>query len=1818
MKRNLLKVLVIVFTIISIVSCKSTTSKDVSKLDGIEQYIKGYTTGVISSRESIRIILNNDTQEKEGSELRRGILSFEPKVKGKAYWLNSHEIEFVPESEFINGVDYVAKLKLSEIITVSKDFKSFVFPFTVIKQSLSIHEDGLKQYSDGKHMKYIAKLVSADYLSKEKVENILKVENAKDLNWSHSVDGRTHTFVIDSILKTGASQFINIEWDGSAYNIKDRGNKKIEIPAKGEFFVIDVLPVKSNNKQFKIVFSDAIDAEQDLRGLIRLESYSNLRFNVSSNEVIIYTNNTLTRERVLHINSGIKSVTGEVIKESQKITVMFEEIKPAVKFIGKGVITPSDKGFIVPFAAVSVKSVDLRVIKIYSNNIHQFLQDNRFDRSNNLKKVGRLVLQKNINLDDGVRDLKKWNDYRLNLADLMEVDKSAIYRLELKFRIENAIYKGIDSNVEETIERAQDWDNPGWYSDYYYPNGYNWRDRENPSTISYYNSSHFASKNVFASNLGVIAKRGSDKSMLVYVSELTTTNSVDGAVVEAYTYQNQLISTAKTDNQGFAELQLANKPFLITVSKNDDKAYLRVDDGSSLSISNFDVSGERIQKGLKGYIYGERGVWRPGDNIHVSFILEDKQNTLPSNHPIIAKLYNSRGQLVKKLVQKTTDKCINSFLFVTDKDAPTGNWRVEIQIGGATFSKRLKVETIKPNRLKINMSIKGDIIKTGTDSKLNIKSAWLHGAKAPNLKVDVKMDLSTKRTTFKGYSNYRFDDYAKNFWFDERQIFNGKTNEKGELNVNIPKKRLKNASGLLKASFVTRIFEKSGDFSISGKSFTFSPFSSYVGMQLPSKESDWYKTNKNYKLDVVSISENGDKLNRNLTVELFKVGWRWWWDSNDRDLASYVNRRYNKNVTTKYVKTINGKGHVNISASKYGRYYLKVTDKHSGHSCGQTLYFSEWGGFDVSNLPGGASILALSLEKSSYKVGEDIVVNIPSSKTGKALVSIESGIKVIDKFIINTEDKRTQFRFKATEDMSPNVYVNVSLIQEHQNTDNDHPMRLYGVIPVKVENPKTIITPIVNQANELRPDKEFSVSVSEKDGREMSYTIAVVDEGLLDITSYNTPNPHSVFYARESLGVKTWDMYDYVLGAYGARLENAFAIGGDAALKGKNKKRTNRFKPVVLFKGPFKLKKGETVKHSFMMPNYIGAVRTMVIAADNGAYGSASVRSEVKKPLMLLATLPRVLNPVDKIKLPVTLFVMDKKIKDVDVDINISDNLKIVGNSKQTVHFNSTGEKIAEFELEVTDKIGKGVIGIHAGANGEKASFETDIDIRVPNPPITNISEQFVEEGESKIIDIKNIGIEGTNSAMMELSVLPAINLSKRLSYLIDYPHGCLEQTVSGAFPQLFLSKLTNLTAEQKRETMDNINACISRLMSFQTVDGGFTYWSGGRYINEWANVYAGHFLITAEKEGYSVPATMKRKWLRFQKTMANNWNDYSKYYNSELVQAYRLYVLALAGEENIGAMNRMREKENTPHIAIWRLASAYAVAGRTKVADKLINNLSINIADYKEWGNTFGSSLRDKSMILESLILMGKKADAFKLVMDVSKRLGSNEWLSTQTIAYSLCSICNYADEYNKGESYIKCNYIINGNKNSVLSKVSVLTTVIDINSLKLANIKIENIGENSLFVRVINKGIPLKYEETHASDKLKMTIVYRDSNGKIINPENIKQGTDFVAEINVRNSSYSDNYENLALTCMFPTGWEIANTRLFDGKQTNKANYIDIRDDRVNFYFSLRNKKSTYFKVNLNASYKGEYYMPAITCEAMYDNDIRAVVAGKKVIVQ
>ena len=1526
--------------------------------------------------------------------------------------------------------------------------------------------------------------------------------------------------------------------------------------------------------------------------------------------------------KVVEIFQGIKNIYGDELQTNYTRNIDFDPINPAVKFLKNGTILPSSNDMRVNFEAANLKKIDVKIYKIYKNNILQFLQDNEINGNQNLKKVSQPVSKTTIELKQNeLLDYAKWNTYALDLTKIVQTEPGAIYRVELSFKKSYSLYKCSGENETVTQEEDEVEEDDVNYSgnsyDYYYEEDYEWRQSQDPCTDYYYYNTKVAT-NILATDLGVIAKRGNNKSVSIAVSDIVSTDPVSGARVDLYNYQQQKLATGATNSDGMVSFDLKKFAYFAVVTQGKNTTYVKLDDELSLSLSNFDVSGETLQKGLKGYIYGERGVWRPGDSIHLAFILNDNANKIPENHPIKFRLNDPTGKTVYQSL--TRSNVLNHYKFgaVTQASAITGNWEAVVSVGGASFYKSVKVETIKPNRLKIRNSFNQSIMSASRTNANVIKVTWMHGAVAKDLKTEVQAKFSQQATTFKGYESFVFDDPTRSFSTEEVNIYSGKINAQGQASFSIDPNLQGQAPGMLNAAFITKVYEQGGDVSTDVSAVKYSPYATYVGIKTP--EANKYgllETGKNNRYEFVTLNENGQpKSVRGLQVRVYKIDSRWWWDESSDNLSNYNTSTSTTAYKTYVINTdASGKGDVvfSVPEDEWGRYLVRAIDPNDGHATGNTVFldYPYWSERSKNTDGKEATMLRFSTDKKEYNVGETAKIFFPSSAGGRALISIENGSRVVKSFWHKTTEGETQVDLDITGAMAPNVYVNITMLRPHASTKNDAPIRMYGIVPISVVDKATLLKPKIVMPEVMRPETTVNVKVSEENGVAMTYTLAVVDEGLLDLTRFKTPNAWDSFYAREALGVRTWDIYDNVIGAYGGRVNQIFSIGGDVDKGAASAKKANRFKPVVRYYGPFKLGSGDSQTHAIKLPKYIGSVKTMVVAAnaDKGAYGMAEKVTAVKSPLMVLASLPRKMSPSEKVTLPVTLFATEQHIKYVTVQVKTNNKVRLLGSAVQKVQFASPDEKMAYFDLSVGSTTGIGTIQVIATSGKEKSVYEVEVDVTNPNPVTSLTTDDLLAGNTQKALTWKSFGVAGSNKAMIEISSIPTIDFGRRLEYLIQYPHGCVEQTTSSVFPQLYLADVVDLEEAKKQAIQKNVTKGMERLTSFQLPNGGMSYWQGNTTADDWGTSYAGHFMMEAEQKGYALPLNFKSKWIGYQQKIAKHWRMDTDY-NTDLNQAYRLYTLALAGAPDLASMNRLRETKGIGNETKLRLASAYALVKQSTVAMSLLRQTNINDTQRGYFYN-YGSEDRNRAMTLESLVLLGQKQKAFGTAVTLAKSLSSANWMSTQTTAYALYAMAKFA-KFNGGKGIeVQLN---NGGKVIKISSSKAIAQRTLVTQGGVGKVILKNAKNNTLFVRIINSGILPVGQEKVASNNVTASVIFKDRKGAVVNVSKIAQGTELIAEVVLRNTK-NEFVPNIALTQILPSGFEIVNTRFTDfGNATeNNADYIDIRDDRANYYFGLKSGETRVFKMLLNASYLGTYYLPGVQCEAMYDNSFMARSKGQ-----
>ena len=1856
--------LILLTVIAGFSSCKSN-QKDIIPSAEYAPYVNAYTGGVISQNSTIRIELTQDQPMVDlNQELKDNPFSFSPSLKGKTYWVSNNTIEFVPEEGTLKpGAFYEGTFHLGDFVDVDKKLEEFNFSFRVQERNFSIHTDPITvTATQPDQVTVMGEIRFSDVVKKEEVEKMLTAGSEKNKSYPIEITQTDHptryAFSISQITREAEDYQLEITAKGNPAGIDRTQNESILIPAKNSFRFLSAVRIDQPENGIEIIFSDPVSNTQDLKGLIDVPEVSSSIFQIKENKVFVYFEAGKQNKLTLNIHEGIRNSQDKPLGTSHSISFSELNLKPQVEMATSAAILPDSKSLIIPFRAVNLYAVDLSVIRIFENNVLMFMQNNSLSSANELRRSGRLVYKKTLWLaKDSSKDVHRWEDYSIDLAGLIHQEPGAIYRVILSFRQEYSAYPcGGSENKEmqfadnkssdnltkvsgETLSEDDEavWDTP---ETYYYYNGsvpmdwsqYRWTERDNPCHPSYYmNSDRIAACNIFASNLGMIVKCNSLNKLWIAVNNILDTKPVAKAQVTIYNFQLQPIGKGETNGEGLVEITPKGVPFIAVAEADKQKAYVRVVDGEEQSVSRFDVGGKDIQKGLKGFVYGERGVWRPGDTLHISFMLEDREKRIPDKHPVALEIYNPRGQFYTKMISTQGTNGFYTFAVPTRADDPTGLWNAYVKVGGTAFHKGLRIETIKPNRLKITLALPTILQASSKDVYAPLTSSWLTGATASRLKTKVEMSLSKVNTQFKNYGQYLFNNPATDFTTVRADVFNGVLDGEGRAGVNIQLPVATGAPGMLNATLTTRVFEPGGDASIYSQTVPFSPFTSYVGINLNQPKGKYIETDKDHVFDIVTVNDQGQPVNRsNLEYKIYRISWSWWWENGEESFGTYINNSSITPVASGNLQTTGGKTSFKfrINYPDWGRYLVYVKDRESGHATGGTVYIDwpDWRGRSNKTDPSGIKMLAFSLDKDSYEIGETATAIIPAAAGGRALVSLENGSTVLQQQWLEVSDQGdTKLTFKITPEMAPNVYLHISLLQPHAQTVNDLPIRMYGIAPVFVTNRQTILQPQIKMPEVLRPETDFNVTVSEKSGKPMTYTLAIVDDGLLDLTNFKTPDPWNEFYAREALGIRTWDMYDDVLGASGGRYSSLFSTGGDASLKPADAK-ANRFKPVVKFIGPFYLAKGKQQTHTLKLPMYVGSVRAMVVAGQDGAYGNAEKTAFVRTPLMLLSTLPRVLSTQEEITVPVNVFAMENQVKNVTVSLEASGaGVQITGNRQQSLTFDQPGDQLAYFTLKTGSKTGKATIHLTASGNGQQTKETIEIEVRNPNPVVTLRNSQWIEAGQEAELSYTLAGSSSANNQVqLEVSRIPSVDISRRFDFLYNYQHHCTEQLTSKALPLLFVSQFKAVDEQEAEKIKANVQEAIRQIYARQLPNGGFVYWPGNAVADEWITSYTGMFLTLAQEKGYAVHPNVLNKWKRFQRAAAQNWRMPQEASNwqiwqSELQQAFRLYTLALAGAPEYGAMNRMKEQPGLSIQAKWRLAAAYALTGKMKSAGELVYNAETTVIPYSSMNLIYGSSDRDEAMILETLILMKRDRDALQQAKKVSQNLAQENWFSTQSTAFALMAMGRLAEQLS-GTLDFTWNW--NGKQQPAVKSAKAVFEKEIATSPKSGTVSVKNQGKGALSVDLITRTQLLNDTLPAIADNIRLDVKYTDMAGSPISVEDIRQGTDFMSAVTLSNISGTSDYSNLALTHIIPSGWEIYNERMIvpeaSSSNSNEANtpessadkytYKDIRDDRVLTYFDLRRGESKTFTVRLQATYAGNFILPAIQCEAMYDAAVQA----------
>ncbi|AFM05607.1 large extracellular alpha-helical protein [Bernardetia litoralis DSM 6794] len=1738
-------------------------------------------------------------------------LDINPKVKGKFKWTSPTMLIFSPDEGFSPNTKYQVKLTQNLIaeltqkkVQVDKE-KTFEFhtPYldlstaqaywstdangspelllnllfnydinpSALNSLLSISTLGKSETGNGTAANYSLK-------SNEAGKNIRLVVKPTTSN-SKELAGKTISIKIKEGLKM-------TKGDGTAPQM----SFKTDIPDPQIFEITQVSSYKMTGKTIVSVLTNqsVMQNEAQIKDLISVTPQLRTEIEKTDAGFLIKADFKDETNYQLTINQDLKGVFGRKLTAEYQHVLLFGGAQKTISFVdGKASYLTSKGERNVGINIYGFEKVELEVYKIYENNIQHFLREivGLYDYSdmdsyfygNDEKNYGDVILKKEMKITDFK---KAGSSYAIDMREIVATDNSSF---------EGIYYVVVRSHDDRWIKDRQI---------------------------------------VCVSDLGFIVRR-SDDEIFVFANSIMNATPEEGTQMKLISTSNQTIQTTKTDENGIAKftgLKKLGEKYnfqFITAQKNDDYSYIHLSQ-NEVSTYGFETDGIYPTAGnYQSFIYPERNLYRPDEKISFKAIIRNWEDWKSVGQiPVKWKVIMPNGRSLVEKQNRLSEEGTFEATIPLPSTSVTGSYTIEVYTSNDVLlaSRNINVEEFMPQRIKVESTTNEKFVKSGQSINLDATATNLFGPPAAERNYEVRLTYNKKSFQSKDakYQDYNFFLNIGNNQMPSYEDYEntGETDSEGKIaeSVKIPS-TFKNI-GLMQGTFYTTVFDETGRPVGSRKSFDIITQPYFLGVK--GLDYYWIGLNQPLNFPLIALDYDGKAIPANAKVQVVRYDWHTVLEKRYNGQYTYVSK-YKEVIEYDKEMKINPSGtSINFTPKISARYEVRVSLPNAETYVATNFYAYYYGSASNSSFQvDKAGQIDITLNKKKYNAGETAKVLFKAPFSGRMLVTLEKNSVLTHKYI-DVKNRSASMDIPITDEHLPNVYVSATLIRPLSN--NDVPLTVaHGYIPISVENEKEHKIELEITAPErIRSSKKQNIIVKTgKPMQDVEITIAAVDEGILLIKNFQTPAPYNYFFQKRALGVKAFDMYQRLYPEFKANIQN-FGAGGYDLGNRTNPMANKRVKPVSFWSGTLKTNSKGEVNYEIDVPQFSGDLRIMAVAVQGSKFGSATANMKVADPIVVSTGLPRFLSPKDKITVPVTMSNTTEKVAQATVILKTKGAVSPDGITTQTVTIQPNSEAKVNFKINAIEAVGTAEIDVEVAALGEKFNQTTDITVR----PFTSLLKESdagsIEGGQSKVFSFKHGYVPTSADAKLVVSKSPMIQFVKSLDYLVRYPYGCVEQTTSSAFPQLYVKDISEsmgkaLSYNLKPE--ENIRFAIAKLQSMQLYEGGLSYWQGGHSASWWGTVYATHFLMEAKKAGYEVNDNVLNKAYDYLMTKIKSKDTERLYYynvNNQLTSRpianksifYSMYILASAGKQDVATMNYY--KANKHLLAIdsrYLLASTYKLLGDKASYDAVLPSSFSGEKSEQSLGGNFYSYIRDQAIALNVLLEQDPKNPQIgTLAKQLSEQYRAKKYLNTQEHAFTFLALGKLARKANN--SNITAQISAGGSNISSYENGTVILTK---NQVLDKEITIKTSGEGNLYYFWEKEGIILKGDYVQEDKNIRVRRTYLDKKGNKITGK-VKQNQLVVVRIEVISTSV-DVIENVVITDMLPAGLEIENPRLggaqqFDWiKDASSPEHFDFRDDRVNIFTDVTKKKTQYYYYQTRAVSEGTYKVGVISADAMYD---------------
>ena len=1511
---------------------------------------------------------------------------------------------------------------------------------------------------------------------------------------------------------------------------------------------------------------------------------SDLRFETgwSDENFVIRSQNFRPRDRfVITFRKGFPSKGGLVLKDDFKQSVIMPDLEPDISLPSNGMYLTSLNNGLIPIELQNVKNLQLDLWRMYENNIPYMLHDDYdyFD-----KDIARRVFTKEIPLSLPLNEKVR----RSIPVDEIAKGKRGLFLLTAR-----------DANAD-------------WWD-------------EHRQIIS-------------LSDLGVTARLWED-AILIWVNSLTSAHGVSDAEVHIYSSAKQLVATGKTNSAGVFYYEVPdgrtwepeNQPYVAVVRKgsgeNADLTYLQLTT-DLLNREIFDTSGrEWLRSGYDAAIISPRDIYRTGETAQFKAIVRNSDMTTPDAFPVEFIVKDTLGRKVKQ--EAIVLNAMGSAVFELNipANALTGVWTVSVAVPGAEAKPlsvyKFHVEDFAPPRIEVNMNTHNGrkYLLAGDTFRAEIYSRWLFGVDGAGL--NYRASWTARQGEFvpeqERWKAYRFGDSSRVFESVEGDIAEGRLDDFGKAVAEVKLSDGWQAPAVIDVVMKAEVMEDGGRWtaSVLKRPYYSAPY--LLGI---SAENDAFSVGNAARFRVAAITPEEEPADPGeLTAALYRVTWNYNMIEIDGRKRWQSTEELNE-IEAKSFSLGNGLGNVDFTPNEWGSYLVRVSDADDNARAVYRFYAT-----DPQYAGRGSQLIdriEMSAEKDTYRLGETAQVKIKAPFAGLMMITVENS-KLLTRNVRMVEDGEITFDVPITQELRPNAWVSAWLIRPVEGSDAEQwaSHRAIGLLRLKADISDYDLNVKIDAPKKIEPASKLPVTITlsagganEKTSSNADVAIAFVDDGVLGLTRYKTPDLLNHFWGLKTLNSKGFDIYDQLIPVEDKATEQLHPGGDEAmgalALDGN----IQRFKILSLFDGVLYADKNGTIKTELDIPEFSGRGRLFVVAASGKSFGKAEQTIDIAREIVTEAGLPRFAAPGDEFAVPVSVFNTSGQNKEVTIQLTPEGLMLDESYSLLKIPAGAKGSFLTK--ARALGGADKAVLKVITSWYGNNYTQEYVIPVRPACPPITTGGNGTFEPGNTHV-HIPTADFTGRISGSLTLADTPAVSLTRAVQYLNSYPHNCLEQTISTAWPFLILPDavaeldplITNDPAVRERT-----DGAINRIQSMQLYDGSFAMWPGTHVTDKWASVYASHFLLTAKNAGVNFPEEMLTGALSWTRQYLTSSPIFDKYaFNPRLdfdgdeaddmtTKAYAVYVLALNGERPLGWIEYIRENSG-----LLRPSGHVYLAGAQSLVDGNADALrSLNIGRHTGYsGRTLESETRNTAALLSMWLDVEPQAPEVTELAQRLAGLGANgSWYSTQDNASAIVALARYNVEAAGAKSDIHARVTTETSDKALLTydNQTVSMKISDLPKVSSILIEAEGTGQGCYSWSIT--GYPKRQPKPERRN-VNVECVYFDAKGKAVDfRQAVAHGSVIQAVLTVKPSM---TVNSLALNYLLPAGFEIENSRLEDGAENPAGTYgivSDVRDDRIVLYFDrLDGERSYGFK--MRAVTRGKFRVPQVSAYGMYDAGIR-----------